>query len=447
MYLIGIHLSVSNRFLDLSKKILRAILLISLITYSAYSQGSWIPYKTPTDKNLKSIFFIDSLKGWIGGDSGLIMFTSNGGLNWQLQQTNVSTSIHDLYFLDSLRGWGLTWHQNIYGPIGTTFLKTTNGGLNWFAEQYPKDFTFFYSIIFNDTLKGWVCGHPGSILRTNNGGIDWNEVKFTNVQFSEFPIFKIRFFNQNIGIGCGGVIDIFGVIWRTTDGGEFWDSFPVGPEPINDFQIISEDFVFAVGGDYEYGTAVSHSTDMGLSWNYRTLDIFGIANSVAFRNPVEGWLNLKGERKFLVTIDSGRTWNEYLIPDSLQPNKIIFTDSLHGYAICDSGYILKYKPKFETSVKENNFDRSSSKQPLELKIFPNPANSSSNIQFDLNSPGYVNVEIFSILGEKLKTLTDKFFEAGRHNLKLNADELQSGVYFIKLTQEKNFIVRKLIILK
>ncbi|MFN4111539.1 MAG: YCF48-related protein [Ignavibacteria bacterium] len=447
MHLTGIHSSVSNHSLDLRKIFLQTILLISLVTYSVYSQGSWIPYKTPTNKNLKSIFFIDSLKGWIAGDSGLIMFTSNGGQNWQLQQTNVNTSIHDIYFLDSLYGWGLTWHQNIYGPLGTTFLKTTNGGLYWIAEQYPKDFTFFYSIIFNDTLNGWVCGYPGSILRTNNGGSEWREVKFTNVQFSQFPIFKIRFFNQNIGIGCGGVIDIFGVIWRTTDGGEFWDSFPVGPEPINDFQIISEDFVFAVGGDYEYGTAVSHSTDMGLNWNYRTLDIFGIANSVAFRNPKEGWLNLKDEKKFLVTIDSGKTWVEYFFPVSLKPNKIIFTDSLHGYAVCDSGYILKYKPDFKTSIKDNNTIGGSSKKTLELKIFPNPVNLSSNIHFELNSPGYLKVEIYTILGEKLKTLVDNFFEAGTYNLTLNASDIQSGVYFIKLSQEKNFIVRKLVILK
>lgn len=429
------------------KLFLKSFLTILFFVQNIYSQGSWTILQQPTQKNLKSVFFIDSLKGWIAGDSGLIFFTSDGGNNWVLQQSNVNTPIHDIYFLDSLHGWGLTWHQNMHGPLGTTFLKTTNGGLNWNVEQYPKDFTFFYSIIFSDTLNGWVCGFPGSILRTNNGGIEWSEVKFTNVQFSEFPIFKIRFFNQNFGIGCGGVIDIFGVIWRTTDGGEFWDSFPIGPEPINDFQIISEDFVFAVGGDYEYGTAVSHSTDMGLTWDYRTLDIFGIANSVAFRNPEEGWLNLKGERKFLVTIDSGRTWSEYLVPDSLQPNKIIFTDSLHGYAICDSGYVLKYKPKLETLVYDNHSHHKSSEKIFEVKIFPNPVNSIAKVQFQLASSSYVKVEVFSILGEKIKTLAENYFESGIHQLSFDVSQLKSGIYFIKCAQNKNFIIKKFVVIK
>ncbi len=429
------------------KKFYQSFLLIIIFVQLIYSQGSWTIIQQPTHKNLKSIFFIDSLKGWVGGDSGLILFTSDGGNSWILQHSNVNTTIHDIFFLDSLHGWGLTWHQNMHGPLGTTFLKTTNGGLNWSIEQYQKDFTFFYSIIFNDSLNGWVCGYPGSILRTNNGGSEWREVKFTSVQFSEFPIFKIRFFNQNFGIGCGGVIDIFGVIWRTTDGGEFWDSFPIGPEPINDFQIISEDFVFAVGGDYEYGTAVSHSTDMGLNWDYRTLDIFGIANSVAFRNPKEGWLNLKGERKFLVTIDSGRTWMEYLIPDSLQPNKIIFVDSLHGYAVCDSGYVLKYKPKFETSVYDNHSYRKSSEKIFEVNIFPNPINSIAKIQFQLASSSFVKVDVFSILGEKIMTLAENYFESGLHQLSFNVSQLKSGIYFLKFKQDKNFIVKKLVVIK
>jgi photosystem II stability/assembly factor-like uncharacterized protein len=422
------------------------IFIVALLQIS-FAQGTWIKISQPTFKNLKAIYFIDSLKGWIAGDSGVILHTTDGGQNWSYQQSNVTTSIHDLFFLDSLNGWGLTWHQNVFGPVGTTFLKTTNGGQTWTTETYPKEFSFFYSILFNDSLNGWICGHPGSILKTRDGGQNWDEVKFYNVQFSQFPIFKIKFFNQNFGIGCGGVIDIFGVIWRTTDGGEFWDAFPIGPEPINDFQIISEDFVFAVGGDYEYGTAVSHSTDQGLTWNYRTLDIFGIANSVAFRNDKEGWLNLKGERKFLVTIDSGYTWNEYPLPDSVQPNKIVFVDSLCGFAICDSGYILKYVPKKQTKVTEENFWTNLFSEDFEWGISPNPFNSVTRLNFRIKKSQFIRIELYSILGQKLKTIEDEFLNAGEYSIQLNESHLNSGVYLIRFSTENKSETKKIILIK
>lgn len=429
------------------KLILTFALFYIFPTQLIFSQGSWLKIQTPTHHNLKSIFFIDSLKGWIAGDSGIILQTKDGGNTWLFQQSNVTTTIHDLFFLDSLNGWGLTWHRNFFGPIGTTILKTTNGGLNWSSYQYPRELVFFYSIIFNDLMNGWVCGYPGSILRTRNGGTEWDEVKFLNVQFSEFPIYKLKFINENYGIGVGGVIDIFGVIWRTTDGGEFWNAFPIGPEPINDFQIINEDFVFAVGGDYEYGTAVSHSTDKGLNWDYRTLDIFGIANSVAFRNANEGWLNLKGERKFLVTIDSGKTWSEYLTPDSVQPNKIIFVDSLHGYSVCDSGYFLKYIPKIHTSIKEKSDIAYLTKETIDVNVFPNPANSSAKIQIELKSSSHLTVEIFSIIGEKIKTLTNNDFEAGTYYFNIDVNQLQSGIYFIKASKGNHSKIKKFIVVK
>ncbi len=412
-----------------------------------FSQGRWEKKSTITSKNLKSIFFIDSLKGWVAGDSGIILYTTDAGNNWSIQQSNITTAIHDLFFLDSLNGWGLTWHYNIYGPAGTTILKTTNGGQTWNAQPYPRDLTFFYSIFFNDLNNGWICGEPGAILRTRNGGETWDEVKFLNTQYSEFPIFKIKFFDNNFAIGCGGVIDIFGVIWRTTDGGEFWDAFPIGPEPINDFQIISQDFVFAVGGDYEYGTAVSHSTDKGLTWNYRTLDIFGIANSVAFRNSHEGWINLKGERKFLVTTDSGRTWTEYITPDSVQPNKIVFVDSLHGYAVCDSGYFLIYKPPTSTYVNQIAVNAKEENLLSEIIVYPNPFNSTTEIIFKTFTPQKVKLELYSLVGELIGILFNDWSLPGEQRIRLQSQNLTSGVYFLVLRSDKAYKYTKLILIK
>lgn len=430
----------------LNPVIIVILLQICLFEIKVFAQGSWEKFNSIATVNLKSIYFVDSLKGWVGGDSGVILYTSDGGQNWTFQNTNVNTSIHSLFFLDSLNGWALTWHHNIYGPIGTTFLKTTNGGLTWIADVYPKDFVFLNSIYFVDELNGWASGSPGKILKTRDGGNEWIESRINNIQFSEFPIFKVEFFDENNGIGCGGIIDIFGVIWLTSNGGNTWDAFAIGPEPINDFKILDSNFVVAVGGDYEYGTSVSSSFDKGNNWNYRTLDIFGIAVSVDFRNSNEGWLILKGERKFLVTIDSGWTWTEYLAPDSVQPNKIFFADSLHGYAVCDSGYFLKYIPPIDTKVESTNLIQNKN-SGIYLSVFPNPFNNNTTLSIGLKENSFVSINIYSTLGEKIKEILSQNLLAGNHSLNINAGELNSGVYFLSVRINEKYFTQKIILIK
>lgn len=427
-------------------KVLKFIVAIFLLSSNILlAQGSWIKISKPTDKNLKSVFFIDSLVGFIAGDSGIILKTTNGGNSFHHQQSNLTTTIHNLFFTDSIHGWGLTWHQNEFGPYGTTFLFTTNGGETWTNFQYPKDFTFLYSIFFKDTLNGFVCGEPGLILKTTNGGLEWVETKIATNPFSNFPIVKIDFLNESFGLGCGGVRDIFGVIWQTSDGGENWSAQAIGPEPIMDFQIIDTNFVMAVGGDYEYGCAVGTSFDKGQTWYYRTLNVFGIGNSIAFRTPYEGWINLYGESKFLVSTDSGSTWSEYLVVDSLRPNKIIFTDSLHGYAVCDSGYVLKYIPPQQTNV-ETSFQLNQKNDQIKINIFPNPFNSVTNIK--ITSKHLITmIELYNLLGEKIKDYSNFNSSQKEISLMLNGNELSSGTYIIVVKSVDGIVSEKIILIK
>ncbi|MGH2574889.1 MAG: hypothetical protein ACRDFC_04220, partial [Ignavibacteria bacterium] len=61
--------------------------LAHLIELSA--QEFWLRQQTPTTKFLYQCDFADSLFGWAVGDSGIILHTSNGGLNWIIQNSNL----------------------------------------------------------------------------------------------------------------------------------------------------------------------------------------------------------------------------------------------------------------------------------------------------------------------------------------------------------------------
>ena len=73
--------------------------------------------------------------------------------------------------------------------------------------------------------------------------------------------------------------------------------------------------------------------------------------------------------------------------------------------------------------------------PQQTKLFqnyPNPFNQETEIHFDLNQDSHVTLTVFDVLGRKVRQLADTNLDAGAHFITLNARNLSSGVYFIRL---------------
>ncbi|MEG8946938.1 right-handed parallel beta-helix repeat-containing protein [Rosettibacter firmus] len=80
--------------------------------------------------------------------------------------------------------------------------------------------------------------------------------------------------------------------------------------------------------------------------------------------------------------------------------------------------------------------------------FPNPFNPSTTITFYLSSSSNVKIDVYNILGEKVASLIDSFYDAGQYSITWNADEsLQSGVYFIKMNSYNSSKIVKALFLK
>jgi hypothetical protein len=80
---------------------------------------------------------------------------------------------------------------------------------------------------------------------------------------------------------------------------------------------------------------------------------------------------------------------------------------------------------------------------LELANHPNPFNGTTNFVYSLPVDGKVILEIYDLLGNKVKVAVDENQTAGEYTLKLNANSLQPGVYTatLKLKNESTFITR------
>ena len=79
--------------------------------------------------------------------------------------------------------------------------------------------------------------------------------------------------------------------------------------------------------------------------------------------------------------------------------------------------------------------------------YPNPFNPKTQIQFNLNHSGDVVLDLFDIRGAKIKTLVNKYHEAGAHEFTLDGTSLSSGVYFYSLTVNGDTKTRKLALMK
>ncbi|MDZ7261813.1 MAG: M1 family aminopeptidase, partial [candidate division KSB1 bacterium] len=93
--------------------------------------------------------------------------------------------------------------------------------------------------------------------------------------------------------------------------------------------------------------------------------------------------------------------------------------------------------------------------PLRYELFqnyPNPFNSSTVIRYDLPQPSFVTLEIYNLLGQKVRTLVKQVQPPGPHQITWDGQSdkgqwLTSGLYFCRLQVGEFARVRKLVLQK
>ncbi|HEY3295598.1 MAG TPA: T9SS type A sorting domain-containing protein [bacterium] len=85
--------------------------------------------------------------------------------------------------------------------------------------------------------------------------------------------------------------------------------------------------------------------------------------------------------------------------------------------------------------------------PVNVDISPNPFNLTTVIRYDLPESGAVKIVLYDILGRVARQVDLPAEGAGAHTLKLEANGLASGVYFINLHAAGQTITRKVLLLK
>jgi hypothetical protein len=88
---------------------------------------------------------------------------------------------------------------------------------------------------------------------------------------------------------------------------------------------------------------------------------------------------------------------------------------------------------------------------MDLKIFPTPFSTATNIEFNLPKNGFVSLSILNGSGQKINELACGIKSSGPHQFVWNATDqsqqkVPSGIYFLQLSFNENSITKKLILL-
>ena len=84
--------------------------------------------------------------------------------------------------------------------------------------------------------------------------------------------------------------------------------------------------------------------------------------------------------------------------------------------------------------------------------FPNPFNPSTEIRFNLPSDGFVNLEVYNLTGQKVKTLESRNMQPGYHSViwdgtNYAGEKVSTGMYFYMIQTDKFHNTKKMLFLK
>jgi photosystem II stability/assembly factor-like uncharacterized protein len=350
------------------------IICILLLTLGGISpskgQEDWIPLERPTSYTLNSISFLSASDGWVAGNNGTILRTTNGGRTWVAQESGIGANIHKIFFLNSQLGWALAFEAPTgRGAVtGTLFLSTTNGGEVWERFNFPDD--YFNDVTFTSPLNGWMGGLAGRFVGTTNAGATWFDAVIDSEHVFNMPVHSIKFRTPQVGYAVGGFRELIGVIWKTTNGGERWKQYTLGDD-LHDIQMFDSLHVLCSGGGLDDGSGMAWTSDGGESWTFGYIGYFGVSKAIEFRTSLEGWASLGFSGSYMHSLDGGQTWRVYFTPDTSGINDIDFPDSTTGYMVGGGGMILKYQTVTMSQQVQNGWNLLS----LPLRTFATHADS------------------------------------------------------------------------
>lgn len=138
--------------------------------------------------------------------------------------------------------------------------------------------------------------------------------------------------------------------------------------------------------------------------------------------------------------------NEYVWPNNFVGGSYAEEiNYLKNWIAQRSNWLDSYFADISTGIKNEKEIINNSFKIIGIK--PNPFNSLAILEFQLNQPGNIHVDLYDNSGRFLKNIFTGFKRINTHTLKISMNDFSSGLYFVRVRSGSTAISKKLIYLK
>ncbi len=200
---------------------------LGAIIHTSNGGVNWVVQNSEISSfSIDDIFFTSKYNGWALSNDYLftgtiILRTTNGGQTWTNSRFgDTSVVIYSVYFLDSLTGF-------LGGSFPGKIFKTSNGGANWFECNIDTAFCPYlylfpkYDFAFLNANTGYACGGQidiaGMMWKTTDGGLNWKTYCVTPE-----PLYNIKIINAAKILATGGDFEYGMALAVSWDSGNTW---------------------------------------------------------------------------------------------------------------------------------------------------------------------------------------------------------------------------------
>lgn len=82
-------------------------------------------------------------------------------------------------------------------------------------------------------------------------------------------------------------------------------------------------------------------------------------------------------------------------------------------------------------------DSKANEQPVALKVYPNPSNSGSTIEYEVKNAGNVTIDIIDKDGKTVAKLLNEYRKEGKYSLPVDLQKYHEGTYYIRYSDARN----------
>ena len=402
------------------------LLTLIIVISNTVAFGQFTNQVSGTTENLNKVFFTSNNVGFVVGDNGTILKTTNSGNNWKQINSTTTESLTSLYFVNDRIGF-------IVGKNGV-LLKSTDSGDTW-QEINTGLSVNFETIAMLDEDIGFIGGFGAGygIIKTTDGGASWNAANLPAYGvIGGWEIIDIKFPSKDVGFAThprgvlkasidNGIYDYWSVIK------DEWSSDYDSDNELSSCFMLSETKGYFVSAN---PCGIYATSNSGVDLDYNCIPV----NTINFPSEEIGYSLYKNEEQSSLirkTIDAGTTWEVIYQPgDNTILNDMYFTSDATGWIVGNNGIITKYADATLTTDNFNGIEN-------QISIHPNPSSSLINIDVHDATSSIEKVSLYNSIGslvlEKVSSLNS-----------ISIENFSQGVYFLKIETNKGSITKKII---